>query len=68
IEVVTWRPVGSVLEQLSTKLVGGGPHLRKLDVVFSPNDRFLLQTESMGKIKLQLNVILRNFQKFGIEL
>ncbi|CAH8436004.1 unnamed protein product [Heterobilharzia americana] len=66
--VPTWRPVGSVLDTLVSRLVGGGPHLRRPDIVYDPTDRFLLQTESMGYLTIDLNVILRNFDKFGIDM
>lgn len=31
-------------------------------------DRLRLRTESMGRVHLRLNVLLRNFEKFGVEL
>ena len=36
------------------------------DFYFS-SDRFRLTTTSMGKVHLQLGIVQRNFDKFGIE-
>ncbi|KAA3679889.1 B9 domain-containing protein 2 [Paragonimus westermani] len=68
VEIAIWRPVGSLIDHISSTFVGGGPHLRKPDIVYNPSDRFFLQTESMGYVSVNLNVILRGFNKFGIEM
>ncbi|GLH11916.1 hypothetical protein R5R35_011715 [Gryllus longicercus] len=67
LECVTWRPVGSMRDQINQFFLGGGPQLKNPDVVYSGQDRYRLQTETMGVIHLELNVILRNFHKFGVE-
>ena len=63
----TWRPRGTMREQISQKFVGGGPQLRNTDVAYSTNNRFRLNTVAMGTIHLELGIILRNFDKFGVE-
>ncbi|XP_002736715.1 B9 domain-containing protein 2-like [Saccoglossus kowalevskii] len=67
VECVTWRPTGQFREQISHNFVGGGPQLRNPDLVYTSSDRDLLHTVGMGKIHLQLGIILRNFDKFGVE-
>ncbi|CAM0512202.1 unnamed protein product [Fasciola hepatica] len=68
IDVAMWRPVGTAIDHICSTFIGGGPHLRRLEIVYNPTDRFYLQTESMGYVHLKLNVILRNFDKFGVEM
>lgn len=63
----TWRPHGTVCEEIGRFFLGGGPQLRALDSVHSGADRFRLQTTTMGLVHLELNVILRYFDKFGVE-
>ena len=65
--VSTWRPVGSAQEQLSQMFVGGGAQLRSTDLIYSGADRYNLRTQTMGKVHLQLGIILRNFDKYGVE-
>ena len=48
--------------------LGGGPELRSTAVVHSSEDRQRLRTEAMGTVHLRLGVILRHFQKFGVEV
>lgn len=63
----TWQPVGSFREQLLQTLVGGGLQLRDPNIIYSGLDRYRLQTVARGVIHLDLSVILRNFEKFGVE-
>ena len=67
IECPTWRPSGTMREQISQMFVGGGPQLRNPDLIYSGADRYHLRTLTMGKVHLQLGVVLRNFDKYGIE-
>ncbi|XP_069677121.1 B9 domain-containing protein 2-like isoform X1 [Periplaneta americana] len=67
LDCVTWRPVGSLQDQFVQYFLGGGPQLKNPDLVYSGNDRYRLQTETMGTVHLELGVILRNFDKYGIE-
>ncbi|CAG2057115.1 unnamed protein product [Timema podura] len=66
IDCVTWRPVGSWRDQFTQFFLGGGPQLKDPNLVYSGNDRYRLQTETMGVVHLELGIILRNFQKFGV--
>lgn len=66
-ECPTWRPSGTFLEQVSQSFLGGGPQLKNPDLIYSGADRYKLHTIAMGNVHLQIGVILRNFDKFGIE-
>lgn len=67
IDCPTWRPVGNIREQISQSFLGGGAQLKTPDAIYSGADRYRLQTIAMGNIHLQLGLILRNFDKYGIE-
>ena len=41
--------------------------MKNADLIYSGTDRYRLHTISMGKVHLRLGVILRNFDKFGVE-
>ena len=66
IECVTWRPTGTSREQISQFFIGGAPQLRNPDLVHSA-ERYALSTSAMGKIHLQLGIIFRNFDRYGVE-
>lgn len=63
----TWRPAGSVREEVMQKFVGGGLQLRNTNLVLNSTDRYKLTTVAMGTVHLTLGLIMRNFDKFGIE-
>jgi len=67
VECMTWKPVGNFQEEMQSYFVGGCPQLRKSDLVYSGVDRYKLFTKAMGKVIIRLNVIFRNFDKYGIE-
>ncbi|KAG8222206.1 hypothetical protein J437_LFUL001298 [Ladona fulva] len=69
ISCLTWRPAAaSLLQKLRRFFLGGGPYLRNPDLVLSSAERYRLRTESMGEVYVELGVILRNFQTFGVEV
>ncbi|XP_063289300.1 B9 domain-containing protein 2 [Pelobates fuscus] len=63
----TWRPLGTWQEHLSQIFVGGGPQLKSSSLIYGGADRYRLQTEAMGQVHLELTVILRNFERYGVE-
>ena len=67
LEVVTWKPSGSLRDTISQFYVGGSHQLRNPDLIISSTDRYRLSTTTMGKVYVQLAVVLRNFEKFGVE-
>ena len=48
--------------------LGGGPELRNESIIHSSRDRQRLRTEATGTVHIRLGVLLRNFDKFGVEL
>jgi B9 domain-containing protein 2 len=58
---------GTMRDQFVQYFLGGGPQLKNADLIYSGNDRYHLQTETMGVVHLEIGVILRNFDKYGIE-
>lgn len=48
--------------------LGGGPHLKEDSLVYNVTDRQRLRTISAGTVHLRLGVILRNFEKHGVEV
>lgn len=63
----TWRPAGTFREQVSQYFVGGGPQLKNPDLIYSGADRYRLNTVAMGNVHMNIGVVLRNFDKYGIE-
>ncbi|XP_071051983.1 B9 domain-containing protein 2-like isoform X2 [Onthophagus taurus] len=63
----TWRPLGSIRERFIQYFLGGGPQLKYPDLILSSNDRYKLNTEAMGVVSFEVNIVLRNFNKFGVE-
>eukprot|EP00729_Bicosta_minor_P000802 gene802-4742_t len=68
IECVTWRPTGNLAEQARSYFVGGGAQVLSLDVVHTASERSFLRTQAMGTVILELGIITRNFEKFGVEM
>lgn len=67
LDCYTWRPYGTIKERFVQYFLGGGPQLRYPDLIFSCNDRYKLNTEAMGVVTFEICVVLRNFNKYGIE-
>lgn len=67
LQCATWRPLGTWQDQLAEMFVGGGPQLRSPDLIYSGADRYRLHTVGMGTVELELCVILRHFDRYGVE-
>jgi len=67
LDCVTWRPKGSLVEELKTQFIGGSSQLKNPDLVSSSSELYKLRTVSMGKVHLRLHIIVRNFDKYGVE-
>ncbi|XP_047568016.1 B9 domain-containing protein 2 isoform X1 [Lutra lutra] len=63
----TWRPLGSWREQLARAFVGGGPQLLHGDTIYSGADRYRLHTAAGGIVRLELGLLLRHFDRYGVE-
>lgn len=66
IECHTWKPIGSYLDQVYTLFASGALRLQDPNVINEGTDRFRLQTEASGKLTLDLFVVMRNFDRFGV--
>ncbi|KAL9644433.1 hypothetical protein ABK040_013661 [Willaertia magna] len=68
LEVVTWRPLGSFKDQINEMIIGGRMQVKDLSIIHNGEDRRKLTTISTGKIHVRLNVLLRNFKKYGVSM
>lgn len=67
VECLTWRPVGTFSDEVNALLTGSGLRLEDIEILSQSSDRLRLQTESSGKISLDLYLITRSFEKYGVE-
>jgi B9 domain-containing protein 2 len=66
LEVPCWRPAGTLLEQFSQAFLGGSQKLRNENMISNPGDRFRLRTVSAGVVFLEIAVILKDFEAYGL--
>lgn len=66
-QVVTWRPSGSLGDTISQHFLGGGHALKNTDLVTGGGERYRLTTRAAGTVRAQIHLVLRNFDRFGIE-
>ena len=64
----TWRPTGTLREQFSTFFLGGAPRLKQKEVITASTDRFRLQTEPAGEVRLRLSVLPKDMARYGVLL
>ncbi|XP_027204296.1 B9 domain-containing protein 2 [Dermatophagoides pteronyssinus] len=63
----TWRPIGSIIDRLANIFNGESLHLTEEWLIYSHEQRFRLHTETMGIVCLDLNIVMKDFEKFGVE-
>jgi len=69
LEVATWKPAGSKwLDATESFFLGGGPQLVHDELVYKQDDRFRLCGESTGIVHLEVGVVLKDFEKHGVEV
>ncbi|XP_076295297.1 tectonic-3 [Lasioglossum baleicum] len=68
IECHTWKPIGNWKDQLRDKFLGITLQLKSPNVLVNSLDRFELLTESMGTVKIELQILARNFEKYGCHI
>jgi B9 domain-containing protein 2 len=66
LDVHLWRPVGNSTEELTTRYIGGSPHLKNAALVESTADRFRLKSESTGVVHIDLSLILGRTSNFMV--
>lgn len=71
LEIDVWKPCGAPLEELTDFHLGGGPSLVDTEVIHQVNkakeDRCHLFTQSVGTVRLHLEVTLRNFHLHNVK-
>jgi B9 domain-containing protein 2 len=69
IEVETWRPVGTLREEIAANFMGTTPQLRDIDLLFSKawSDRCRIATTSSGTVRVNVDVVLRNFNDHNVD-
>ncbi|KAM7299943.1 putative B9 domain-containing protein [Ixodes scapularis] len=68
LQCATWRPLGSLSEETSRHFLGGSLRLADPDGACGrPCDRFRLRARSCGTVHLDVYVVQRDFDKYGIE-
>ncbi|KAL1516569.1 hypothetical protein ABEB36_000469 [Hypothenemus hampei] len=67
LDCYTWRPLGTLRDRIFQFFLGGGLQIKYPDLIFSPENRYRLSTEAMGVVTLELELILRNFNNYGVE-
>ncbi|CAJ0938818.1 unnamed protein product, partial [Mesorhabditis belari] len=66
LECHIWRPKGTLREELMQKFIGGGLQLTESLGQMKSFEVAKFDGKSAGIIKLQMNTITRNFDRFGI--
>jgi B9 domain-containing protein 2 len=69
LECHTWRPVGDFRRRFIDYVTGQRIHLiDPSDIIGAGLNRHIIQSESMGTIRVKLTVVLKDFQEFGVDL
>ena len=67
LKCATWKPAGDWKQKIRSYFVGGGPVLKNSNIIYAGPDRYKLNTVAMGYVHVSVGVMVRNFDKFGIE-
>jgi B9 domain-containing protein 2 len=59
--------IGSTREEIVRHFLGGSLEVCEPDFICNPTERCRLKTIPSGIAKLELGIILRNFDNFGVE-
>eukprot|EP00698_Gefionella_okellyi_P000071 TRINITY_DN10051_c0_g1_i1.p1 TRINITY_DN10051_c0_g1~~TRINITY_DN10051_c0_g1_i1.p1 ORF type:complete len:192 (+),score=14.17 TRINITY_DN10051_c0_g1_i1:45-578(+) len=68
LEAPTWRPLGTPSERLSSFFFGAAPQLINDETVYSTADRFRVRSASSGVVHVHIDVIAKDFAKYGVQL
>lgn len=65
----TWRPLGTLSQELSSRFVGGVPILYDWSTLFknANNERTYITSAGSGTIYLKINVIAQNINRYNVE-
>ncbi|CAG7734872.1 unnamed protein product [Allacma fusca] len=67
VDIPTWRPTGSVKDEVVRYFIGGAPELTESDFVVNSPERYRLRTIPSGIVTAEINVVHRFFDKFGVD-
>lgn len=59
---------GNWQDRLKDKFLGLTLQLKTPSILVNTQDRFELLTESMGTVRINLQILSRNFEKFGCDM
>ena len=48
--------------------MGTSAQLKNLSLIHTPNERFKLTTQAMGKVHVEVNVVLKHFTEYGVSV
>lgn len=65
-KVQTWRPCGTLREQITSFFLGGVPTLKHREVISSSFDRFRLHTETAGAVSLRLCIVTKGLGRYRV--
>eukprot|EP00515_Schizochytrium_aggregatum_P013633 CAMPEP_0202081416 /NCGR_PEP_ID=MMETSP0964-20121228/13999_1 /ASSEMBLY_ACC=CAM_ASM_000500 /TAXON_ID=4773 /ORGANISM="Schizochytrium aggregatum, Strain ATCC28209" /LENGTH=264 /DNA_ID=CAMNT_0048648973 /DNA_START=41 /DNA_END=835 /DNA_ORIENTATION=- len=70
LDIATWRPVGTLKEEIAAQFLGSTPQLRDIDLLFRKawSDRCRLSTTSSGSVRVNIDLVMRNFQDHQVDL
>lgn len=60
----TWRPDGGIMNEY---FLGITPEFKDKSIIFSSEEKFPLNTISSGTVKIEIDIILKDFELHGIE-
>ncbi|GBG27460.1 B9 domain-containing protein 2 [Hondaea fermentalgiana] len=68
LDVATWRPMGTLKEEIAANFLGVTPQLRDMDLLFKKawSDRCRLSTTSAGIVRVNVDILLRNFHLYNV--
>lgn len=65
----TWRPVGDFRRRIIDYVTGYRMHLvDPSDIISNGLNRHVIQSMSMGTIKVELTVVLKDFGQYGVDI
>ena len=64
LEIVCWRPLPSFTE----KMIGSYPELEYKDILLASQSRHGFKTQSTGKVRIEVSVVLKDFNIHGISM
>ena len=70
LECPTWRPIGSLQEEISAFFIGGQPQLATDNVIFNTawDDRSRIKSQSSGTVHVQVDVVLRHAKQQQLDV